>query len=307
MGPPSAFTHAHARDAQQHHSKTKLGGGLVGSGGSAPLTERGLGAHLVDDVAALRDEHGGGDLAGVAAALTTLRADNVDANVQGLLDVLGCPDHIHHRDAGGMQLLTRGLGRHTDGRDEEGGALLDHDVKQFKQGAASVVVGRLARATAHLRQQQVDPPRQRLVGEAGLDLLALLGELRRGVAEPADDAQTAGVAHSGSELGASSDVHAGQLRGGGVGTGVRVRGQRQTEGQGAVQSLQQQPQGLESGKGRGGLTKIGFLMPKSSVIGVLMASIVVAMSVKGRYRWRNTGRWAALGLLACCRRELTGQ
>jgi len=41
------------------------------------------------------DQDRGGNIAGVAAALASLRADDVDAEIKTLLDVLRVADHIH--------------------------------------------------------------------------------------------------------------------------------------------------------------------------------------------------------------------
>ncbi len=86
------------------------------------------------------DEDGGGDVTGVTAALTTLGADDVDADVEGLGDVLGVADHVHAEDTGTVEALDDGLGGNTDGRDEELGAALDDDVDELVELALGVVV-----------------------------------------------------------------------------------------------------------------------------------------------------------------------
>lgn len=86
------------------------------------------------------DEDGGGHVAGVAAALAALRADDVDAGGKALLHVLGVPDHVHVEDAGAVELLDDGLGRHADGGDEEFGAGFDDDVDEVVELALGVVV-----------------------------------------------------------------------------------------------------------------------------------------------------------------------
>jgi hypothetical protein len=86
------------------------------------------------------DEEGGGHVAGVATALAALGADDVDAKLEALLDMLGVADHVHVQDAMGVQLVDDGLGRHSDGRHEELGAGLDDDVDELAQLALCVVV-----------------------------------------------------------------------------------------------------------------------------------------------------------------------
>jgi hypothetical protein len=86
------------------------------------------------------DEDSRGNIASVATALTTLGADDVDAEVNALLDVLNVADHVHIDDAIGMELVDDGLGGHTDGRDEEFGALLNDNVDELVELALCVIV-----------------------------------------------------------------------------------------------------------------------------------------------------------------------
>lgn len=86
------------------------------------------------------DQHRGRRVAGVAAALTALGADDVGADVEALLDVLDVANHVHVQDAGLVQLLDDGLGRHADGADEQLGAGLDDDVDEAIELALGVVV-----------------------------------------------------------------------------------------------------------------------------------------------------------------------
>lgn len=73
------------------------------------------------------DEDGRGDVAGVAAAFTALRADQIGAQREALGHVLGVADHVHVVDAGFVEAVDDGLGRHADGGDEEAGAGVDDD------------------------------------------------------------------------------------------------------------------------------------------------------------------------------------
>ena len=67
-------------------------------------------------------------LPGVAAALTTLGADDIHTLLQGIVHVLRRPHHVHHGDLRRMELLDEPLRRHPDRADEELRALLDDEV-----------------------------------------------------------------------------------------------------------------------------------------------------------------------------------
>lgn len=66
----------------------------------------------------------------------------------------------------------------------------------------------LTGAATDLGEKQVDTERSVLVVEVRLELLNLLLEHLGGVADTANDTQTAGVGDGGGKLGAGSDVHA---------------------------------------------------------------------------------------------------
>ena len=95
---------------------------------------------LLADLDAGGDEDGGGDVAGVAATLAALGADDVDAEVKALLDVLDVADHVHVVDAMLVKLVDDGLGGHADGGDEELAAGLDDDVDELVELALGVVI-----------------------------------------------------------------------------------------------------------------------------------------------------------------------
>lgn len=88
------------------------------------------------------DEDGSGDVTGVATTLTALGADDVDAELEALLDVLNVADHVHVVDAGLVDALNDVLGGHTDGRDEELAARVDDDVDELIELALGVVVAK---------------------------------------------------------------------------------------------------------------------------------------------------------------------
>lgn len=89
-----------------------------------------------------RDEHRRGDVAGVAAALAALGADDIYAEVKALFDVLHVSDHVHVDDAGLVKLVYHGLGGNADGGDEELGSRLDDDVDELIELALGVVVAK---------------------------------------------------------------------------------------------------------------------------------------------------------------------
>lgn len=86
------------------------------------------------------DEDSRGNIASVATALTTLGADDVDAEVNALLDVLNVADHVHVDDAIGVELVDDGLRGHTDGRDKKLGALLNDNVDELVELTLCVIV-----------------------------------------------------------------------------------------------------------------------------------------------------------------------
>jgi hypothetical protein len=47
-----------------------------------------------------RDQDCERNVSGVATTLATLRADDIGADVEALLDMLGVADHVHVEDAG---------------------------------------------------------------------------------------------------------------------------------------------------------------------------------------------------------------
>lgn len=87
-----------------------------------------------------RNKNSRGDIAGVATTLTTLGADDVDAKVKALLNVLDVADHVHVDDAIGMELVDNSLRGHADGRDEKLSALLDDDIDELVQLTLGIIV-----------------------------------------------------------------------------------------------------------------------------------------------------------------------
>lgn len=168
--------------------------------------ERGL--VLLADVHNSGDEDSRGNITGVATTLATLGADDVDAEVKALLDVLDVADHVHVDDAIGMELVDNSLGRHTDGRDKELGALLDNDIDQLVELTLGVIVVGLASATANLGKKQVDTEGSVLVVKEALELGDLLAQHVRGIADTTNNTKTTSVGDSGGKLGTSGNVHA---------------------------------------------------------------------------------------------------
>jgi hypothetical protein len=184
------------------------------------------------------DEDGGWDIASVTTTLTTLSTDDIDADVQALGDVLGVTDHVHAQDTGTVELLDNGLGRNTDGRDEQASLLGDDDIDELAELTLGVVVAvqthvvslisttkdrdraiggifllGLAGTAADLGKEEVDTEGGVLVGQIALELGDLFAKHVRGVANATDHTETTGVGDSGRQLGARCHVHASQQNG----------------------------------------------------------------------------------------------
>lgn len=70
-----------------------------------------------------------------------LRADNVRTDVERILDVFDGADHVHDRDARGVQLVDDGLGGHAHGAHEEARLGLDDDVDELIERPLGVCSG----------------------------------------------------------------------------------------------------------------------------------------------------------------------
>lgn len=76
----------------------------------------------------------------MTTTFTTLRTDQVDADVQTPLHMLWVSNHVHVKDAGLMEPLDDWLGWDANRRDEEFGTAVDNDADKFVQFALGVVV-----------------------------------------------------------------------------------------------------------------------------------------------------------------------
>lgn len=92
------------------------------------------------DVDAGRDQNAGRDVTSVSSTLTSLGANKVATDVDGLLDVLGVANHVHDRDAGLVQLVDGPNRGNTNGADEELGLLLNDNVEELGELTLGVVV-----------------------------------------------------------------------------------------------------------------------------------------------------------------------
>lgn len=75
----------------------------------------------------------------MSSAFSSLRADNINTNVECLLDVFRVADHVHNGDASFVKLLNDLLCRNTDGANEKCSLLLDDDVNKFRKLSFCVV------------------------------------------------------------------------------------------------------------------------------------------------------------------------
>lgn len=131
--PDGAGAHHERRGEELTVVDTSSGDDLDGSASDGGLV-------LVADFDDGGDEDSGGNVTGVATALTALGADDVDAEIEALLDVLDVADHVHVDDAVLVKFVDDLLGGDTDGRDEELGALRDDDVDELVELTLGVVV-----------------------------------------------------------------------------------------------------------------------------------------------------------------------
>jgi len=143
-----------------------------------------------DRVDHLRQEQRGGHRAGVAAALTALGDDQVDAEAQHLLGVPPGPDGGHGQDAGVVQLGDGVLGRRPGEADELHAFLGD-------EREALVEVG--------LVRPEVDPER---VGGVLLDRPDRVAHLIHGHGHRCEDAEAARRAGGRGEAGTGHPAHA---------------------------------------------------------------------------------------------------
>eukprot|EP00408_Alexandrium_pacificum_P047664 CAMPEP_0171258516 /NCGR_PEP_ID=MMETSP0790-20130122/54428_1 /TAXON_ID=2925 /ORGANISM="Alexandrium catenella, Strain OF101" /LENGTH=462 /DNA_ID=CAMNT_0011726713 /DNA_START=252 /DNA_END=1638 /DNA_ORIENTATION=+ len=200
-----ANPHGAGTEAQCTCQATAIEDAASGDHHDGAASERGgLAAAEVDN---LGHKDGSGHVAGVAAALATLGADQVAASVDGVLRVLRRTDHVHHRDARCMKLVHGPLGRHAHRRDEQLCATADDDVNELGQCTVSVVVISLAGALANLGQQQIDAEGGVLVLQASLQLVNVGLQHLWCVANAADDAEAPVVRHGRGELWACGNVH----------------------------------------------------------------------------------------------------
>jgi len=154
------------------------------------------------------DEDSGRNVTGVATTLATLGANDINAEVEALLDVLRVTDHVHIEDAVLVELLDDMLGRDTDGGDEETRPRLDHNVDKLLKLALGVVIVGLARIATNLRKEQIDAERGILILQKALEFCNLLLEHVWGVSDTSNDTKTSSICDGGGELRAGSNVHA---------------------------------------------------------------------------------------------------
>jgi hypothetical protein len=94
------------------------------------------------------DQNSCGNIASVSTSLTTLCANNVDAEIETLLDVLRVTDHVHVEDARLVEAVDNMLGWDTDSGDEELGAAVDDDAHELVEFALSIIVTALIISSA---------------------------------------------------------------------------------------------------------------------------------------------------------------
>lgn len=88
--------------------------------------------------------------------LAALCADDVGADLARLAHVLGVSDHVHVQHALAVQSVHDAFRWDSDGRDEQLRAALYDDVDELIERPLCVVVVRLPRGPADLRDEEVD-------------------------------------------------------------------------------------------------------------------------------------------------------
>jgi hypothetical protein len=76
----------------------------------------------------------------VSTALASLGADDIDAEIQALLDVLGVSNHVHVENARFVESVDDVLGGNANGGDEELGPAVDDDADELVELAFCVIV-----------------------------------------------------------------------------------------------------------------------------------------------------------------------
>ncbi|KAK7456275.1 hypothetical protein Landi51_02518 [Colletotrichum acutatum] len=140
------------------------------------------------DVHHRRDKHRIRHVPRVSAPLPALRTNNIHTQIQRLHSMLGMPDHIHNIDPRLVQPLNHLLRWHPHRANKQPRARGDGNVDELVELAARVIVVRLARVPADLRQREVDAKGEIRGLEIRLHFRNDLAELVGGVLEPADDA-----------------------------------------------------------------------------------------------------------------------
>lgn len=146
----------------------------------------------------------------MTASFAALGADEIDAGREGLLGVPGSADHVHDQDAGPVQARDDVGWWNAQRGDEQFRPFGYHHVDQCVELAPCVVRVGLACAVAQFGQGEIHPERERGGFQPGFELVDHLEECRGGVAEPADDAEAAGVGDCGGEGTVGCVCHAGE-------------------------------------------------------------------------------------------------
>lgn len=111
--------------------------------------------------------------------------------------MLRVSNHIHDQDPSLMESLDSPRRGYTNRTNKQLGSILDCDFDEIVKLAVCVIVVRLARTAANLREREIDSKRKRLVVQIALQLvddgLQLLGR----VTESSNNTEPAGIGYSG--------------------------------------------------------------------------------------------------------------
>jgi hypothetical protein len=94
----------------------------------------------LDEVYNSGDQNSGRNITSVSTALASLGADDINAEIQALLNVLGMSNHVHVENACFVESVDDMFRWDTNGGDEELGTAVDDDADELVELAFCVII-----------------------------------------------------------------------------------------------------------------------------------------------------------------------